>query len=283
MAICICPLSMAPVRNSASHKSEMLTQVLFGEMVEILEEKGRQWKKVRCCDDNSVGWMASNQLKLLTPSEYEDYQQNFAFVLEFLQPAMAEDHFLPITLGARLPHFDGMRFKLGDVSYHFSGQAVLQKEMKVTNTNFVIKLAKRYLNSPYLWGGRSPLGIDSPGFVQVVFRMAGIPLPREADQQVFQGENVHFIDHAWPGDLAFFENRMGRVSHVGIILEDKQIIHSFGKVRIDSLDHYGIYNQQQKRYTHRLRLIKRLLVNQEKPEIKKTEDSEVFRQQIELF
>ncbi|GJM31984.1 MAG: hydrolase Nlp/P60 [Saprospiraceae bacterium] len=283
MAICICPLSMAPVRNSASHKSEMLTQVLFGEMVEILEEKGRQWCKVRCCDDNSVGWMATNQLKALTPSEYADYRENFAFVLEFMQPAMAEDHFLPITLGARLPNFDGMRFRLGEVSYNFSGQAVFQKDMVVSNSNLIIKLAKRYLNAPFLWGGRSPLGIDSSGFVQVVFRMAGVKLTREAEQQIFQGENVHFIDHAWPGDLAFFENYKGRVTHVGIIMEDKQIIHAYGKVRIDTIDHYGIYNQDQKRYTHRLRLIKRLLTNQEKPEHKKSEDTEILRQQIELF
>ena len=106
----ICPLSLVPVRNSPSHKSEMISQILFGELAEILERKGKQWLKVRCHLDNFVGWIATNQLKPITPSEFQQFQEKFAYHLELLQPVMAPNHFIPITLGAHLPNFDGDQF-----------------------------------------------------------------------------------------------------------------------------------------------------------------------------
>ncbi|HSI91779.1 MAG TPA: C40 family peptidase, partial [Adhaeribacter sp.] len=116
-----------------------------------------------------------------------------------------------------------------------------------------------FLRAPYVWGGKSVFGIDCSGFVQQVMGVCGVQMPRDAWQQVAIGEEVHFATLAQPGDLAYFENAEGRIIHVGILLENQQIIHAHGEVRIDYLDHYGIYNQQRKRYSHRLRLIKRVL------------------------
>jgi hypothetical protein len=236
----------------------MASQLLFGELVEIMDKKGRLWTKIRCIQDNFVGWIESTQFKPITPTEFELFSQNFAFSLELVQGAMAHNHFVPITLGARLPNYDGLHFRLGETQFTFSGQAVMQEDARPLAA-FILKVAKRYLNTPFLWGGRSPFGIDSAGLIQMVFSIAGIQLPRDSAAQIDLGDTVDFVEQSKPGDLAFFENRAGRITHVGIIMEEGQIIHAYGGVRIDRLDHYGIFSVQEQRYTHRLRLCKRIL------------------------
>lgn len=278
----ICPLSTVAIRNSASHKSEMISQLLFGEMVEVLEQKGRQWTRVRCQEDNFVGWVATQQLEEITPTEFESYQKQYAFVLDLLHPAQKDDAFIPLTLGARLPNFDGMRFHLGSHSYSFSGQAVFPEDI-TAQPQLILKIARRYLNAPMLWGGRSPFGLDSAGMVQVVYRLAGKQLPREAFQQVLLGESVDFVEQAQAGDLAFFENQAGRITHSGILFPENQILHVYGKARLDRVDHYGIYNVELKRYTHRLRIVRRVLplISSNTPAV--NQNLESIEQQMELF
>lgn len=283
MALGICPLSAVAVRNTSSHSSEMLSQLLFGELIEILDAKGRNWVKVRCLEDQCVGWVSQNQIKNITPAEFEHYQSNFAFVLDFLQSAMADDHYLPLTIGARLPGFDGLRFQLGEMSYQFSGQAVFPKDIEPTS-EILLKIARKYLNAPYLKGGRTPLGIDSSGLAQLIFRFAGLILPRDAELQVESGETVDFVEQTLPGDLAFFENQLGRITHVGIVFPEQQVLHVSGKVRLDPLDHFGAFNKDLGKYTHRLRVIKRLL-NRATPvkDISNTAVSAALSNQFELF
>jgi gamma-D-glutamyl-L-lysine dipeptidyl-peptidase len=278
----ICPLSVVPVRNSPSHRSEMVSQLLFGELVEILEEKGKQWSRVRCDNDNFVGWVESSQVKRVTPTEFEHYQQHFAFSLELVQPVMGPDHFIPVTMGARLPDFDGIRFKLGDTTYTFSGQALSIGDFQ-PSSDLILKLAKRYLHTPYLWGGRSPFGIDSSGLVQMVYNLAGFRLPREPQQQLEVGETIDFIEYSQVGDIAFFENNNGRITHSGILMPNGQIIHANGGVRIDLVDHYGIFDDQKKYYTRRLRLIKRILPTIAAAGNNASQSVDVRSKQIELF
>ena len=279
----ICPLSIVPIRSSSSHKSEMCSQLLFGELFEILDRKGRQWYKIRCLWDNFVGWVSAHQISLITPTEYAEYQKHYAFNLEVMQPIRSNDHFLPITLGAQLPNFDGIRFRIGVEYFTYSGQAVFPGDVE-SNSDFVIKMAKRFLNTPFLWGGRSPFGIDSGGFVQLIFKLIGQVLPREVNEQVFLGETVDFAEQSRPGDIAFFEDRNGNIHHTGIILGDNQIIHAYGKVRIDKIDHYGIFNHDYKRYTHNLRLIKRMLSSEQIGEADlPAEKEQNINKQVELF
>ncbi|MNL48577.1 Gamma-D-glutamyl-L-lysine endopeptidase [compost metagenome] len=120
-------------------------------------------------------------------------------------------------------------------------------------------LFKMFLNAPYLWGGRSILGIDCSGFTQVCYKILGIKLKRDAYQQADQGELVSFINEGKLGDLAFFDNAEGRITHVGILINSHQIIHASGRVRIDSIDHQGIFNEETQQYSHKLRIIKRIL------------------------
>lgn len=278
----ISPISVVPVRSSPVVTSEIYTQLLFGELVEILDGKGKNWLKVRCQWDNAIGWIEANQITLITPTEYHTYQNDFAYSLDLMQPIVGNDHFIPITIGAHLPNFDGLQLRIGEHSFQYSGQAVYPEDLKARPA-VIQKLARKYLYAPCLHGGRSPFGIDSTGLVQVIYQMAGVRLGREAAQQVTEGEAIDFVDQAQVGDLAFFENRAGRVSHVGIILRDKQIIHAYGRVRIDRLDHYGIFDEALGKYTHKLRVIRRVLQSLAPEEKEMDSGSKAKYKQAELF
>ncbi len=253
----VCAVSIAPLRAQPSDKSEMVSQLLFGETVQIQESKDN-WRMVSCAWDGYIGWVDAKQLKTLSAGEYEAYTAQHAVSLSLVEGLMAADHFMPITLGASLPCYDGLRCQLGEQFFQFSGPVVTPGHSPGT-ADWVIKVARRYLNAPYLWGGRSPFGIDCSGFTQMVFKIAGIRLLRDASQQVTQGRPVDFMEQCQTGDLAFFDNGKGQITHVGLILPDCHIIHASGKVRIDKLDHFGIFNKDLNRYTHQLRIVKRLL------------------------
>jgi hypothetical protein len=266
-----------------SHRSEMGSQLLFGEMVEILETKGRQWSKVRSIGDDYIGWTPSNQLRDLSPTEAQDFSKNFAFCLDIFHSLMGLDDVLNVSLGSHLPSFDGMRFSLGTQDYTFSGQAVFPEDIK-KEPAMVLKMARKLLNAPFLWGGRTVFGIDSPALVQLAFRITGYQLPRTAELQVNRGETVDFVEKALPGDIAFFENNQGRITHSGILLPDAKIIHVHEKVRIDAVDHYGIFNLNEGKYTHRLRVVKRIFSPEEVKTIQKKEKAaEVDLNQQVLF
>ena len=274
-----CQISLAPLRAHPSDKSEMVSQLLFGETVEITDSKDI-WRHVICTWDGFSGWVDYKQLKRLTPSEYDDYREHSSINLSLVEGLMAADHFIPLTLGAVLPRYDGLRCQLGDQSFQFSGPVVTPGQAPNTG-DWIVKVARRYLHAPYLWGGRSPFGIDGPGLTQMVFKIAGIRLLRDATQQVTQGRPVDFMEQCQLGDLAFFDNGKGDIGHVGIILPDCHVIHASGKVRIDKLDHFGIFNREQERYTHQLRIVKRLLpdapANSQAPVTASVED-ELFSQ-----
>jgi hypothetical protein len=256
--------------------------LLFGETLEVLEEKGKQWCKIRASSDNFIGWVETNQLKPITPSEFERFNAHFSYSLELVQPVMGADHFIPITMGARLPEYDGIRFCLGEMNYTFSGQALTPGDVQ-PSADLIVKLAKRYLHTPFLWGGRSPFGMDSPGLVQMVFQMAGFKVPREATAQIEMGATIDFIENAQAGDLAFFENNQSRISHVGILVPDGKIIHAYGGVRMDKVDHYGIFDELRQVYSKRLRLIKRILPTIAAAGNNASQSVDVRSKQIELF
>ena len=160
----------------------------------------------------------------------------------------------PVVIGSSLPLFNEHKFNFGGVDFTFDGNVIDSDKSDITR---LLEHAYMYLNSPYLWGGRSPFGIDCSGFTQIVFKLCGIVLQRDARLQAEHGTTINLIEESKPGDLAFFDNAEGKISHVGIIIPGNQIMHASGRVRIDKIDHQGIYNEELKGYSHNLRVIKR--------------------------
>lgn len=240
-----------------SDRSEMASQLLFGEMAEVIEKQGN-WLNVKCLWDACTGWLDASQVEKITPSEVDFFQTSHGTSLALVEGVMAENHFLPVLLGSTLPGFDGIRLRIGDRSLTFSGQTIFSSEIRPTG-ELISRIARKYLHAPYLAGGRSPFGIDAAGLTQMVFKMAGMPLHREAAMQVNHGRIVHFMEETQPGDLAFFDDEKGRINHVGLLISENQVIHANGRVRLDRCDHFGIFNEEQNRYTHQMRVVKRLL------------------------
>lgn len=273
----------AALRSKAKENSELLSQVLLGEPLRVLDA-GRTWSKVQCAEDGFEGHMRSNQLLPVDELTFLQQKNNPSFALDLLSPILTDRHGIQVTLGSRLPAFDGMHLFLGNQRFTYSGQAVMSQDIQ-TEGELMLKLARRMLYVPHLTGGRTPTGIDAPGLVQLVARIVNISLPRTAEAQVQCGRSVDFIVQCQPGDLAFFDDNRGNINHVGLLLPDSRIIHVNDRVRIDAIDHYGIFNYELGKYTHRLRIVKRLLPDSNMPNVlrEKREKTLSDEQQIAMF
>lgn len=253
----ICDLSVIPVRADTSDKSEMISQILFGEVVEV-QERVKQWVRVHTYWDNYSGWIDEKQIQPINIKTFRELTTGNGYcAFDTMGMAKSKYRSLLLLAGSSLPYYKDEKFRINDEAFDFTGVAVDTSEPN--NSQRIPEIAMKYLHTPYLWGGRSVFGIDCSGFTNVVFKLAGIPLRRDAWQQSEQGVLVSFIDQARAGDLAFFHNEEGKINHVGIVMEKQQVIHASGRVRIDTVDHYGIFNEEQKRYTHQLRFIKRMI------------------------
>lgn len=254
----ICPLAQIPVRIDPSDKSEMVTQVLFGETFNIQEEKGN-WLLIQTHVDTYEGWIDRKQAHIVTPEFIEKTKSSTTHVVAektLVCYCKNDSTFILLGKGCHLPLLANNTFHLGEKVYTTTGKG--KAIPKKFNASKIAETAMDYLNTPYLWGGRSIMGIDCSGLVQVVYHIRGLDLPRDAAQQAVYGDAIDFIDEAMPGDLAFFDNPSGEIIHVGIIIEPGKILHASGQVRIDNIDHNGIYNVEKGSYTHSLRILKRL-------------------------
>lgn len=251
----ICNLNSIPLRIEPSDTSEMISQVLFGEHFTVLETK-KQWRYIKLAFDGYRGWIDHKQVEEINEDYFNTLQNTKPiFSIELINYASTEEKkLIPLSIGAILPNYSKKQFKINNREYTFDGKTL---EASLTK-NSVIDTAFMYLNAPYLWGGKTPFGIDCSGFTQMVYRMNGYKLFRDASQQAKQGEVLSFIEESEPGDLAFFDNAEGNITHVGIILANNYIIHASGEVRLDRLDQSGIYNQERNRHTHKLRMIKKM-------------------------
>jgi len=246
----ICTVVYLPLRSAPSHKAEMISQVLFGERFRVSVSSGN-WLKITTEFDSYEGWIDSLH------GGYKVFREEADGIIAIREMMCTEENgsSLIIAPGSELFNLsdDFASFSIVDKTYLLQeGSSLLFcPDSSVTDT------ALQFLNTPYLWGGRTPWGIDCSGFVQIVFKIHGIALPRDASQQATIGHTVNFISDAKPGDVLFFgENES--ISHTGILLSPGTIIHSSGTVRTDKVDHQGIWSDEQNRYTQKLRIIRRV-------------------------
>ncbi|HUH35990.1 MAG TPA: C40 family peptidase [Moheibacter sp.] len=252
MNYAICQVSVAPMRAEDSDRSELVSQCLFGEKVEILSQK-KNWIKIKAVDDGYEGWADSKQFYELTEAEFLAIE-NAHYAVDGFNLAVEEERPLTLPMGAYLPNLQQSIMRFGAKELTYLGDASTGNFTK----NDLAELAMLYLNTPYLWGGKSVFGIDCSGLVQQLYKFCGIKLPRDAYQQAELGEALSFVEEAEAGDLAFFDNAEGKIIHVGLMLGDNKIIHAHGKVRIDPIDSTGIFNTDSQNYSHKLRVIKSL-------------------------
>ena len=233
----ICKLSVVPMREEPSHTSELVSELLFNDIYQIIDEN-EEWLKIHCMYDSYEGWVRKLQHNEITDDELTDYISKDKYIVN-----------VPVL------HYENMIISFGSkVFQNTEGTIPLSKNY---DPDVITDSAFRMLNVPYRWGGKSVMGIDCSAFVQLCAKIAGYKLPRDASQQYDFGEEVT-LSEALPGDIAFFENENHRIVHVGILLSRNMIIHASGEVRIDAIDETGIFNNELNKYTHYLNKVKRL-------------------------
>lgn len=249
-----CCVPVSALRKEPSHKSEMVSQLLFGECCTLLEYAANSWVKVKCSYDDYEGWCQVSHVVEI--DEENVAQANKELTEDWVNEVDYNGHHMYVPLGSSLTSLTHGKAFWRKNSVQYSGKVWKPVVVKI-NSKLIKQVAYKFLNTAYLWGGRSVYGIDCSGFSQMVYKFLNVQLPRDAWQQAEKGDTVNSLQAAVCGDLAFFDNEEGKITHVGIVLSPQEIIHSAGKVRLDKLDKDGITNLETKQRTHKLRVIKR--------------------------
>ena len=254
MQYAVCCVPVSPLRAAPSHKSEMVSQQLFGEKSTVVESSVDGWIKIGLKYDGYEGWVQQSHLAEIDEEHFLKVDKDLTE--DWVNEVDYNGHIMCVPMGSSLSAFkNGKAFWRRNTVY-FKGKVWNPEEVKIS-PKLIKQIAFKFLNTSYLWGGKSVFGIDCSGYAQMTYKFLNKQLPRDAWQQAEEGTIVNFLQEAKCGDLAFFDNEEGRITHVGILLNDHEIIHSSGKVRIDKIDTQGILNLETKQRTHKLRIIKR--------------------------
>lgn len=253
-------LSVVPVRAEANDRAEQVTQLLFGDHYHVLHtSKDKKWLRIAIHFDGYEGWLDATQHHSIS-KEYFEYinRADFKITTDITTSILYNKSPLIILMGSIIPISGAELFKMEE-QFAFNGESKSLGQKR--DAEFIRIIAQKYINTPYQWGGKSPFGIDCSGFVQMVFKIAGYALKRDAAQQVKQGRPVEKFADVQPGDVAFFTGKEKHITHTGIVLPDNKIIHASGKVRIDTLLEEGIVHTDTKIITHTLAHIRRIVAD----------------------
>lgn len=252
----ICIVPVMPLRSAPNHASEMTSQLIFGECGIVLDRNDEGWVKIRNQYDHYEGWCTQNQLTPIEETLYHEPTEEYT--TDYLSSIDFSGHPMHVPIGSFLKGMRHGEMKWGKYTVTFQGTP-LKPDHLPASEKLIRQFAFQFLNTPYLWGGRSIFGVDCSGFTQTVFRLLGKVLPRDAYMQARCGEAIKAGEKPQCGDLAFFKNKEDRITHVGLMLNDFEIIHAAGKVRVDKLDDYGILNVDTGSHSHQLAMVRRLL------------------------
>lgn len=267
--------SVVPVRATASEAAEQLTQLLFAETFDILQQVPR-WTEICLHADGQTGWVDTKMIVPLTDEEFLSLQKadeahpiaRVAYPMAYAVSTVNGQTF-PLTAGTTLPDYKDGTFSLLGATLRID-PAMVAEQLFVLSQEQLMNVVRYFLNIPYLWGGKNAMGMDCSGFVQVIFSLFGASLPRNASQQVEKGQLVKALSQAQAGDLAFFDHAdldptRTNISHVGILLDSERIVHCSGRVKVERIDQQGIFSKEAAdnehpngQYTHHLACIKRI-------------------------
>ena len=254
----VCRQALVSVRISPDDRTEQVSQLLFGDHYEVLQfSDNKKWIRIRIHADQYEGWIDVKQHHAITREYFDQINQaNFKITTDLATGILYKKSALTILMGSIVPISNSELFKVEEqLAFNGESKSLGQKR----EIEFIKTIALKYLNAPYQWGGKSPFGIDCSGFVQMVYKISGYSLPRDASQQIKVGKHVKSIGESKVGDLAFFHNKEKKIVHVGMIMDEEKIIHASGQVRIDYLNEEGILHIDTKVYTHQIAEIRRIV------------------------
>lgn len=254
----ICRLAIVPVRSEPSDRAEMTTQLLFGDHYSVSElSHDQKWVKINIAFDGYEGWIDAKQHNSISLEYFEHLNHtDFKICTDTCSTILYKKQIIQIVLGSILPITN---IELFEVSGQFAFNGTSKNLGEKLGFEYLKQIVPKFMNAPYLWGGKTPFGTDCSGFIQQLFKICGFRLKRDAAQQFSQGLVVDSMKDAKPGDLAFFQDEKGKISHVGVLMEDQDIVHASGSVRKDKLDSKGIFNEELTNYTHKLAGLRRIL------------------------
>jgi len=253
MDLIISLIPLIPIRKEPNHRSEMVSQMLFGEKAKIISYN-KEWVEIETKFDDYRGWI---ELKSTASYNPKIHDKEWTITSKPISIVKKANRSFLISSGSEIPTPDkSNRFELNSETYEIEGDNKMPIQPPVKT---IIEIAYEFINAPYLWGGRSIFGIDCSGFTQILYKNVGISLPRDSKDQAGKGILIESIEDSKPGDLLFFQNDQGLVVHVGMLLPKNKIIHSSVYVRVDKVDDRGIFNLKENMYTHSLKIIKRIL------------------------
>lgn len=255
----ICRIAIVSMRMEPDHRSEQVSQLLFGEHYSVVDSsEDKKWVRISCAYDEYEGWIQKEQFHTISTEYYDQIgNSNYKISTEISSSILFNKSYRNITIGSILPISTNELFET-EQHLAFGGESKSLGQKR--DADFLELIARKYLNTPYLWGGRSPFGIDCSGFTQMVYRICGYMVPRDSSMQLNAGKLVSDFSSIHPGDLAILKDENGIVDHVGILLSDNKIIHASGKVQIDKFLPEGIKNMDTKLVSHHLHQIRRVII-----------------------
>ena len=277
--------SIVPVRAEAREGAEQETQMLFGELCQIINDQSpiTNWTHVRLESDGPEGWVDAKMITPMTDKEYAAYKKALKTAATVAFPmayAMSENNgqTIPLTAGTKLTNFQSpttneagpARFEVLGVGFRIDSTMVITEPRELNQEN-LLQTVRFFLNVPYLWGGKNAMGMDCSGFTQTIMSLFGKHLLRNASQQATQGQEITNLQNAQAGDLVFFNhqspmsndkcqmtNDQSPITHVGIVIDPERVIHCSGRVKVEKLDTTGIFSAERGDYSHYLVSIRRI-------------------------